>query len=299
MRKGVTILVVAGAVLLLCRLSQVVPVVLPAIQLPAEKLPIGILGFQFTNTLIATWLAMLILIALSIAATRKMEIVPSGVQNLMEMIVERFYELVEQTVGERARQFFPLIMTIFLLVLVANWMELIPGVDSIGPLAHPHGEEAKGYVVKWIGGIGLLTAEEAEHGKGYIVVPFVRAAATDLNFTLALALIAQFTVQAVGLRTLGLGYVRKFFNLKGIESAVGVLEFVSEIAKVISFSFRLFGNIFAGQVLLFVIAFLIPYVFPAIFYGLEIFVGFVQALVFAMLTMVFLHMATLHHEEGH
>jgi F-type H+-transporting ATPase subunit a len=153
-----------------------------------------------------------------------------------------------------------------------------------------------------VGPLGLLSAEKAEHGdEGYILVPFLRAATTDLNLPLGLAIISMTYVQIVGIRALGLGYFRKFFvnpirDLLG--SFVGLLELVSEFAKIISLTFRLFGNIFAGQVLLFVIPFLLPFLIPLPFYGLEMFVGFMQAFVFAILTLVFSSQAVLSH-EGH
>jgi F-type H+-transporting ATPase subunit a len=132
-----------------------------------------------------------------------------------------------------------------------------------------------------------------------VLVPFLRAAATDLNFTLALAIISMFMVQFYGIQALGLGYFSKFINLKGgaMGFIVGIIETISEIAKVISFAFRLFGNIFAGQVLLFVMAFLVPWLLPIPFYGLELFVHFIQALVFALLTLVFFSGAVVSHDE--
>ncbi len=143
---------------------------------------------------------------------------------------------------------------------------------------------------------------ESKYG-GYVLKPFFRAAATDLNVPLALALISVILTQAEGMRALGLKYWRKFFlptitGMKPIDAFVGILELVSEFAKIISFSFRLFGNIFAGQVLLFVMPFLIPYLLALPFYGLELFVGFMQAFVFAILTLIFLSAAVVSH-EGH
>ncbi len=143
---------------------------------------------------------------------------------------------------------------------------------------------------------------ESKYG-AYVLKPLFRAAATDLNVPLALALISVILTQAEGMRVLGLKYWRKFFlptitGMKPVDAFVGILELISEFAKIISFSFRLFGNVFAGQVLLFVMPFLIPYFIPLPFYGLELFVGFMQAFVFAILTLIFLSSAVVSH-EGH
>jgi F-type H+-transporting ATPase subunit a len=286
------------------------PVPLPNIQLPAEKIPgLSIFGFPITNTLLATLLADATLLLFVFLATRKMEMVPRGLQNVAEWVIESFSNLAKDLAGEAsARRFFPIMMTIFLLVLVANWWELVPGFDSIGILEKPHDPHMRAYEVREWGPIGILTprlARASEHGEGehhggYILVPFLRAATTDLNLTLGLALFVMFWVQVSGIRSLGLRYFRKFFDFRNfINAAVGLLELISEFGKIISLSFRLFGNIFAGQVLLFVMPFLIPFLAVLPFYGLEIFVGFMQALVFAILAMVFLSQAVISHDGGH
>ena len=139
------------------------------------------------------------------------------------------------------------------------------------------------------------------------MVPFLRSAATDLNMTLALALVSVFLTQYFGIKALGFRYFSKFIAIdfsKGafegfINLFVGILELISEFAKIISFTFRLFGNVFAGEVLLGVMAFLIPYLVSLPFYGLELFVGFIQALVFMMLTLVFFSLSTIGHGAEH
>ena len=286
---GALILIIGGRILF--------PVPLPTIQLPAEKIPgLTILGFPVTNTLIATLLADLTLLAIALAVRLRLQLIPTGFQNLVEWFLETFYNLAEEIAGERVKQFFPLFMTILLFLLVANWWELIPGVDSIGIVEHPHEEGIQSYEIAEVGPLAILTPQVSDHG--YILVPFVRAAATDLNLPLALALIVTVYVQFTGFRTLGLRYLRKFFNFSTpIMALVGFLELVSEFARIISFTFRLFGNIFAGQVLLFVISFLVPFLVALPFYGLELFVGFMQAFVFAILALVFLTMATTAHDE--
>jgi F-type H+-transporting ATPase subunit a len=313
----------------------------PSVSLAAE--PIFYIGsFPVTNALLTTWLVMLFLILVAWWATRRIPkdidnasnaaLVPSGLQNIFEMIVETVYGLSKDIGGRWAPRFFPIVMTLFLLVLFSNWSGLLPGVGSIGKLEHPHDPTEVGFVVKGriltgeraIPGAEVAPdekavgehAEEADahgeasaaHGAGYNLIPFFRAPSTDLNFTLALALLTVFLTQYFGVKAAGLGYFRKFFDLSGFKKGlmtgiiaffVSILELVSEFAKIISLAFRLFGNIFAGEILLLVIAFLIPYVVSLPFYGLEVFVGFMQALVFLMLGLVFFSLATeMHHGSG-
>ena len=304
--------------------------ILPAIKLPAEMVvPMGEIGpfkIGLTNTMIATILADIVLVVLALVATAKIRSgakdawVPRGLQNLLEWIVELLYGLAESVLGKRAKRVFWLGATIFLFVLVANWMELLPGVDSIGIFEHPRepgiAHSRNGMLlslpeVKNEAPQGAAQPAEGAHAEteyeGWELIPFVRAAATDLNVTLALALISVVMTQYYGFQALGVQYLGKFVatrrlgqgNAMGlIDLIVGALEAISEFAKVVSFTFRLFGNIFAGQVLLFVMAaFLIPFLVfgTLIFYGLEVFVGLIQAVVFMMLTFVFIAMATAGH----
>jgi F-type H+-transporting ATPase subunit a len=290
-------------------------VVLPEVSLAAE--PIFYIGsFGVTNSLLTSWLLMILLIVVAILATRRapknlesasnQSLVPqSGLQNALEMVVEGFYGLARNIGGSWAPKFFPIIMTMFLFVIVANFSGLIPGFGSIGLLEPAHGAQA-GHVVE---GVFLTGAKAGVGEEGYVLVPFFRAPSTDLNFPLALALVTVVLSQYFGLRALKFGYVKKFINFSGFKKGVlvggaqllaGLLEIVSEFAKIISLTFRLFGNILAGEVLLAVLAFLIPYLISVPFYGLEVFVGFVQALVFFMLTLVFFSLAvTGHGDEAH
>jgi F-type H+-transporting ATPase subunit a len=283
---------------------------LPHIQLPAEAYnpehPLfNVLGqpFYWTNTLTAMLIADVLLILLALAvrrATTSGNLVPSGFSGAVEALLEVIYNLTESTAGRWARTIFPFFATITLLVLVSNWIELIPGVDSIGLLHHA---TAEGHAIREVApGITTITPEEGE----YVLTPFVRVLSTDLNFTLALALISVVMTQVIGVRSLGAPYFAKFLNVGGlfkrpifgvIDLAVGFLELISEISKLLSFSFRLFGNIFAGSVLLFVIGTLVPVFAQSIFLMLEFFVGLIQAFVFGMLTMVFMAQATQGHGE--
>lgn len=312
---------------------------LPHIQLPAEAYPgdplftLPVIGeFYWTNTLTATVLADIILIIIALVVRRAVksgELVPKGFSGAIEAILEGVHNLTESTAGKWTKTIFPFFATITLLVLVVNWMELIPGVDSIGFIVPA---EHEGYPIEEVlpGVVTVLSDRDAakridagEHlegyvaegdhaeGAGYGLLPFVRVASTDLNFTVALALISVVMTQVFGFRSLGLSYAVKFVNVKGIISNpgfgiidffVGLLELISEISKILSFSFRLFGNIFAGSVLLFVIGTLVPVLAQSAFLMLEFFVGIIQAVVFGMLTMVFMSQAvTGHgdHEEEH
>lgn len=176
-----------------------------------------------------------------------------------------------------SEKYFPLIATIFLFVLFSNWLGLLPGTGSLG-----------------------ITHEIVHHGEHKtVLIPFLRAPSSDLNFTVALAVIALISINLFGFMALGFKqHAGKFFNFKNpIYTFVGFLELISEFVKIISFSFRLFGNVFAGEVLLIIIGFLGPYFLPLPFLFLEVFVGFVQAFIFAMLTLVFIGTAVTSHEE--
>ena len=299
--------------------------VLPHIQLPAERyshtslFTLPVIGpFYWTNTLTAMVLADIILLLLALTVRRAAtsgEMVPRGITGVVEALLEVLYNLTESTAGKWAKSIFPFFATITLLVLVVNWMELIPGVDSIGILepadhGYPVKEVAPGIATIVGAEEGAEQAEGAEPG-GYALVPYVRVLSTDLNFTVGLALVSVFMTQVFGVRALGAGYFSKFINVGGlfkrpifgvIDFGVGILELISEISKILSFSFRLFGNIFAGSVLLFVIGTLVPVFAQSIFLMLEFAVGLIQAVVFGMLTMVFMAQATAghgDHEEEH
>lgn len=302
------------------------------IQLPSESVTANplFLNFHITNTMIAAWIAIVLLVVLSWLATRRMTEVPRGLQNLVEVVIEFFLKTCESVAGpERARRFFPLVITIFLFIVSANWLGVLPGFGTIGwvetaeEVVH-HAEEkdkvnlndVKLQVFQVKGGVSIIpfgsvedeitAAKYVERGveegkRAGILVPFLRGANTEVNTTLAIALVAMFTVHFWGFRTLGfLGHMGKFINIRngGIALFVGILEGISEIARVISFTFRLFGNIFAGEVLLAAMAFLVPLIGIIPFLGLELFVGLIQAFIFAMLTLVFAAMATISHGAG-
>ncbi len=384
----------------------------PEIIVPAEIITkIGF--FNISNTLISAWTAMIILIGASFLATRAMKLIPSGAQNFFESAIELLVSQLEDIAGAKnTRRFFPVIATLFIFILLSNWMGLLPFFNAIGKTEdighhifeeieerhaeHEEFDEEIEHASGWLmddTGIGLVrpnadsahfemgateaapvepgealdkyvvflartfTDFEVEGGDGHgsaevtpdmlaaaiaalnadpdapkllpgddahgvasaalgeelivagidfpgqklaLIIPLFRSAFSDANNTIALALIAFVMIEFWGLQTLGLGYLKKFFNFSGaIPFFVGILELLSEFIRIISFAFRLFGNIFAGEVLILMLTFLLPFLIVDIIYGLELFVGFIQAAVFALLTLVFAVMAVEHHDEEH
>jgi F-type H+-transporting ATPase subunit a len=290
-------------------------------------------GFDVTPTIITSVIAFIILIGFAILSTRKMELVPSGLQNVIEMMMERLVSLFESIAGPMWPKFFTIAASIFFLVLVSNFVGLVPGAGSIGVIkvgeeTHSHLEGNQVYAQdddgeyqptgifvigdapEWIETTTLFTKKQIEDGKAEEVeehlalVPFVRAPTSDINLPLALALVSVIATQIYGMQKQGLKYWTRFFSfgrlLKGdiafglIDVFVGLVEFISEIGKIVSFTFRLFGNIFAGEIILLIMAFLFLFL-PFPFYAFEFFVAFIQAFVFAVLTMAFMRIATAEH----
>ena len=270
----------------------------PSPHLPAgEVFHIG--SFAITNTLLAAWLSMIVLVVISFLATRKMKLIPSRFQSAFESIISYILNLCEDIAGKKnGRLFFPVVCTIFLFVLTNALFNLIPGFGSI--LVETHDGHTE----------------------------LLRGANTDINFPLALALIAFCMIEYWGITKTGFfHYMGKFIVLKPlircfkliftgkikqglmglgtafIEFFIGLLELLSEIIRIVSFTFRLFGNMTGGEILLLMMMFLMPYVLALPFYGLELFMGFIQALIFAGLTLTFASIASTPHasseEEGH
>jgi len=286
--RGRIIIITLGVFVLLIIGSLLFPMPRPHVVLPAEAI-FHIGGFPIYNTLLASWITIVVLVAMFYFGTRKMKLIPKGWQNAMETVYEALYNFVEGVAGEEnARRFFPVIATIFLYVIMAAFISLLPGFDTI------------------------LAGHEG--------APLLRKANTDINFPLALAVISFIFVQYCGIRALGFRhYGSKFIRvgqlfhsigqlvrgkvrsgLSGlftgfIDIFVGALEAISEFVRIISFTFRLFGNMTAGMVLLLMIMFLIPWVVAVPFYGLEMLLGFVQALIFGGLTLVFATIAVRPH----
>jgi len=337
--KGIRLrLVIVGLIILILAGFVFLRGPTPHIQIKPETL-YSFWKINITNTMITSWLVVALMIGLVFLASRRWELVPRGVQNLLEAIIEAFYNLVVSIAGEKnGRRFFPVVATIFFFVLFANWFSLFPIFNVIG-LGQ---EEEHGFVMEKVD-LGPLPATyvslsspsqlqgqtidkddpeaaqkaEEERDKGNFVGeirPFLRGVNTDLNTPLALAIMSAIFVEFWGISTLGFfAYGRKFFNLGGllrgirrlspsqvfqgvVDAFVGFLELVSEMVRLISFTFRLFGNMFAGEVVILMFTFLIPLVLTLPFYGLELFVGLIQAFIFAALTLVFGMIAVAHGE---
>jgi F-type H+-transporting ATPase subunit a len=265
----------------------------PTVELPAE--PVFHIGhFSITNTLLASWLTIIVLVVLSFVLTRKMKLIPGKRQAIGETIVEGLLNFVESVAGKKhARMLFSGVATIFIYVISNAYLALLPFFGSIGVIEHD--------------------------GK---FAPLFRAANTDVNVPLSIAIMSFIFVESWGMRAVGvIHYLSEFINvrqmieglkeiLKGkigqgvmnivfgfINLFVGVLEIFSHLIRMLSFTFRLFGNMTAGEILILVSSFLIPLVFTIPFYGLELLIGLIQALIFSGLTLVFATIAVSPHEE--
>lgn len=238
------------------------------IHLAAEKIT-ELFGIPITNTLITSWVTMLFLIVIAVVVGKSLKIVPGKLQLLFEEMFSWVINFMEETLEDRklAIKFFPLIMTLFLFILFGNLMGLFPGIGSITVVKEVHGH---------LENIALFHPIN-----------------TDLNVTLALTIIAFLVIEISGVVILGvLKYGSKFVNFKSVIGfLVGIIELFSELARLISFSFRLFGNMFAGKTLILVVMFFVPLVLPVPLMLFEAFVGFIQAAIFALLTLFFIKIA--------
>ena len=360
-------------------------------------------SYNLKNSTVMLWIAMIVLIIISWRATRNIKEIPSGLQNIFELLFQFFIDTADEAGGKKARRFLPVVITIFLGVLAFNWMGILPGVGSIGKVetieewVHHHSHSGHCYDVakgsenknidKYLLAELCVLEEDASHGfvvfddfssinlmplgrgestraplhsigdyevqniidikkkitagtkpedvqeltiirenikngkvlklyknpddgsispNSYLgkktgeLIPFFRGASTDVNTTLAIAIFSMIAIQFWGFSSLGFsGYGGKFINFSHgpINAFVGILELFGEFAKTISFTFRLFGNMFAGEIVLISMAFLLPLIGMIHFMGLELFVGVIQAFIFSMLTLVFGVMAITSHSE--
>ncbi len=247
----------------------------PEVHLAPQKV-FSVGGFAVTNTLLSAWLTTLVIILLFGLGTRRMSVVPGRMQGFLEFFIEALYGFVRGIAGERyAKPFFPILATIFIFVAFNAWMALLPIYPNVGFMG------------------------ETEAGRRYVATHLFRSAGTDINMPLALAIISFVFFEVWGFRAHRAGYLREFFRFGNpIQTFIGLLELISHFIRVISFTFRLFGNMLAGEIVLFMMTFLTIFITPIIFYGLEILVGGVQALVFMGLTLVFAVMAVASH-GGH
>jgi len=229
------------------------------ISIGAEKI-FEVAGFPVTNTLLTSWLVVAFFIIVSQLIVRKVQLIPAGIQNVSEFVVEGVLGLMGGVLGSRsiAEKYFPLIATIFIFILASNLFDFLPIFGSFG---FHRGEE---------------------------FIPFFHPVNADLNTTLALAIISFFVIEVSGILTLGvLKYGSKFVNVRAgaMMFVVGLLELIGNLARLISFSFRLFGAIFAGEVLLMVVGTFVPYFLPVPLMAFEAFIGLLQAAIFAILTL--------------
>ena len=245
---------------------------------------LGIMQFAVTNTMLSAWLTSVVMLVFFIGGARNPKVIPSRLQALVEMLFELVLNFASSILGpEMGRRAFPVVATIFFFVLFNAWIAifLIPIYQAVGYGANVGGE-----------------FKLATH--------LVRPAGTDLNFPLALALVSFVFVEYWGFRAHGFGYLKKFFAfgdlLRGRPSGlinifVGILELVSEMVRIVSFTFRLFGNMTAGEILVVMITFLVPFIATQFVFGLELLVGLIQSVIFAGLTLVFLSVAVSHEEH--
>ena len=243
----------------------------------AHSFPLGITQFAVTNTLLSAWFATIVLVLFFVLGARTKSLVPGRFQSIIETLMEGVLGFCSSVLGpEMARKVFPVVATIFFFVLFNAWLALLPFYQFLG---------------------------FTEHGE--IKAHLLRSAGTDLNMPLALALISFVFVEYWGFRANGFGYLKKFFALGNlfrlrptglIDAFVGFLELISELVRVVSFTFRLFGNMTAGEILVVMITFLVPFIAVEFVFGLELLVGLIQAVIFAALTVVFLSVA-VHHGE--
>jgi F-type H+-transporting ATPase subunit a len=287
-----------GSKLFNLQIPEFLQVSKPHVMLPSEAM-FHIGDFKITNTLISSWVTIIVLCLIFFFATRKMKLIPGKLQSFAEVVVEGIYNTISGVSGEKnVRIFFPIVTTIFLFVVTNALLALVPLWGTWGPI---------------------------EHGaEGPLIVPFLRAANTDVNLTLSIALISFCFIEFIGFKKIGpFKYIDSFFQFSSLGKAfkelfkgnvktflsglafgfiniyVGLLEILSHFIRIVSFTFRLFGNMTAGEILIGVMTFLIALIMPALFYGFETLFGLLQAIIFAGLTLVFGVMAiTSHHEEG-
>ena len=317
-----TLLIVVGAVALIAVGIMFVGGVSPAIVVAPEHIfTVG--GLAITNTMFTSWFVVALLIIVSFFTKRGLKLVPTGFSAYIEGAVVAFLGIAEQVAGPvNGRRFFPLVGTIFFFVLTSNYFGLLP-LSSIGKPEPGHGTKQVVFQqvsVPLLGNISYIplkpttidtgaaqkAIEPSGEGQPFsgALSPWFRSVNTDVNAPLAIAIFSFIFVEFWGLQSLGPGYLKKFFAFGAIFSRgpmglidifVGLLELVSELSRMVSFTFRLFGNVFAGEVLLAMMSFLVPFILVDVFYGLELFVGLIQAFVFAMLTLVFAVTAVSHH----
>lgn len=243
-----------------------------SVVLKAEQLG-SVFGFPITNSLLMAWFVMVVLISCMYFFSKSLSLIPGKLQAGVEWVFEGALAYMADILGSEALalKFFPFLASIFIFILAVNEIAFFPGVGSIG----------------------LWHSSE--------LIPLFHTSTADLNFTIALAMVAFITIEMAGIVTLGFfKYAGKYVNLNSPAGfAVGIIEFVSNLGRLISFSFRLFGNIFAGEVMILVASYFVPYMLPAPLMIFEMFIGLVQAIVFSMLMLFFIKLAIVEPHEAH
>ena len=309
-RWGVNRWIILGHIILSIIGVQIIKPVQPHIQVAPENLTseplftLPVIGdFYLSNTIVAMLIMDVVILVVAFLVrigARKNGLVPKGIAGAFEMIVDTLYNMTESTAGKYAKKVFPWFATILIIVLFANLIKLLPGFETVGLLHHSE----HGYEIQSLGQVWSTVVAQESHEGGYVVVPFARALSTDLNFTLALALISVVMTQVIGVQAQGVRYFSKFLNfttmfkkpfLGFMDFIVGLLETISEFSKILSFTFRLFGNMFAGMVLMALVGVMVPIFVPSLIMFFELFIGAIQAFVFGMLTLTFMAQAT----QGH
>lgn len=249
--------------------------------------------FAITNSLLTSALALIAITAIALGVRRRIRQVPTGIQNLMESVIESFLGIFDDVTGSRQKslKLAPVVLSFFFFILINNWMGILPGVGSFGQVV--------------------------AHGEEHIFVPYLRGGTADINTTLALGTLGVVLSHIFGVLAIGWWkYLNKYVNIKAfleiprkirkdpmvilvnpIKAFVSFLEIISELAKIASLTFRLFGNIFAGEVLLASISAILAWGAPIPFLFLEVLVGFIQALIFAMLVLTYLTINTTAEEH--
>lgn len=298
------------------------------VTIAAEKIG-SIFGFPLTNSFLTTLIVSNLIVVTAFFVSRNYQLIPSGLQNLVEAAIEPLYNFSQEIAREKTRYFFPFVATFFIFILVSNYFGLLPGVGTIGFYEAPHQESSytrskaglKDFALTNLipGATAVELEQKIDEFRGPknqatvpnqvpiqepeskpVFVPLFRSPNSDLNITLAMGLISVLITHFFAIKFLGIkDYLLKYFSLNPIYLFVGILEVVAELTKVLSLSLRLFGNIFSGEALLATISNLAAFIVPLPFYFLEIIVGFVQAAIFAVLTLVFMTMLSQsHHSEN-
>ncbi len=236
----------------------------------------SVAGIRVTNTLLATLVVDIVILLVVFAVRRKLKLVPGKLQGLVESVVDYLHTTTEQVAGSRTAMIFPWVAVFFIYIALSNLIGLLPGYGTIG----------------------LYRETGPIFRQGLPAMPFLHVSTADLNLTLALAVVSVVAANTLAIRSLGLGsYLKRFFAINPLLLFVGLLELLQEVTKLITFSFRLFGNISAGEAVLGTMSSLVAFIVPVPFLGFEILVAVIQGMIFALLTLAFMTILTEPHQK--